>query len=55
MLRWLTLPRLVVALTFLAIFAMAARVAVDTDTWWHLRTGQLIWERGEKHPPPRAE
>lgn len=42
--RWLTLPRLVVALTFIAIFAMAARVSVDTDTWWHLRTGQWIVE-----------
>jgi hypothetical protein len=46
MFRWLTLPRLVVALTFLAIFTMAARVSVDTDTWWHLRTGQWIVERG---------
>jgi hypothetical protein len=42
----LTLPRLVVALTFLAIFAMAARVSADTDTWWHLRTGQWIVENG---------
>jgi len=28
----LTLPRLVAAITFLAIFAMATRVSVDTDT-----------------------
>ena len=42
----LTLPRLVVALTFLAIFAMAARVSADTDTWWHVRTGQWIVEHG---------
>ncbi|MBW8011159.1 MAG: hypothetical protein FVQ83_07960 [Chloroflexi bacterium] len=34
--------RLVIGITFLAVFAMSARVAVDTDTWWHLRTGQLI-------------
>jgi hypothetical protein len=40
----LTLPRLVTAITFLAIFAMAMRVSVDTDTWWHLRTGQWIVE-----------
>ncbi|MBL8055766.1 MAG: hypothetical protein JNK29_03665 [Anaerolineales bacterium] len=46
MVRWLTLPRLVTALTFLAIFAMAARVSVDTDTWWHLRTGQWIMTHG---------
>jgi hypothetical protein len=42
----LTLNRLVVALTFLAIFAMASRVSADTDTWWHLRTGQWIIANG---------
>ncbi len=42
----LTLPRLVTAITFLAIFAMAMRVSADTDTWWHLRTGQWIVEHG---------
>lgn len=36
--------RLVALLSFLAIFAMAARVSVDTDTWWHLRAGQWIIE-----------
>ena len=34
--------RLVVWITFLAIFAMAARISVDTDTWWHLRAGQWM-------------
>lgn len=36
--------RLVVLITFLAIFTMAARVSVDSDTWWHLRIGQWILE-----------
>lgn len=36
--------RLVVWVTFLAVFAMAARISVDTDTWWHLRAGQWIVE-----------
>ena len=36
--------RLVTWITFLAIFAMAARISVDTDTWWHLRAGQWIVE-----------
>ena len=40
----LNIKRLVVYLTFLAVFAMAARISVDTDTWWHLRTGQWIVE-----------
>lgn len=47
--RWLRrfdMPRLVTVITFLAIFAMAARISVDTDTWWHLRAGQWIWEHG---------
>jgi hypothetical protein len=38
------LNRLVAALTFLAIFTMAVRVSVDSDTWWHLRAGQWIIE-----------
>ena len=36
--------RLVIWITFLAIFAMAARISVDTDTWWHLRAGQWMVE-----------
>jgi hypothetical protein len=40
------MQRLVVAITFLSIFAMATRVSMDTDTWWHLRTGELIAETG---------
>jgi hypothetical protein len=40
----ITFNRLVMTITFLAIFAMAARVSVDTDTWWHLRAGQWIIE-----------
>lgn len=40
----MSLNKLVMWITFLAVFAMAARVSVDTDTWWHLRTGQWIVE-----------
>ena len=36
--------RLVVLITFLAVFAMAARISLDSDTWWHLRAGQWIVE-----------
>ena len=38
-LRRLTLPGLATWLTFAGIFAMAFRLSVDTDTWWHLRAG----------------
>ena len=40
----LTLPKLVTVITFVALFAMAVRTAVDTDMYWHLRTGQYILE-----------
>ncbi len=42
--RYLTLPRLVTLLTFIALFAMAVRTPADTDMYWHLRTGQYILE-----------
>jgi hypothetical protein len=28
----------------LGTFAMALRTVTDPDVWWHLRTGQLIWQ-----------
>lgn len=34
-------------LTFLAVFAMALRISADTDTWWQLRTGEVIVRGGE--------
>ena len=40
----MTINRLVTWITFLAVFAMAARVSMDTDTWWHLRAGEWIIE-----------
>jgi len=43
----MTTRRLVTWIVFLAIFAMAARVSVDSDTWWHLRAGQWIVEHHE--------
>ena len=39
--------RLVLYFAFLAIFAMAERVSIDTDTWWHLAAGKYIVESGE--------
>jgi len=40
----LTFPRLLVAIVFIAIFAMTVRVVVDSDTWWHLASGRYIVE-----------
>ena len=38
----LTTKRLLLAILFVAIFTMAVRVPTDTDTWWHLRSGEYI-------------
>jgi hypothetical protein len=40
--RWLTFDRLVTAIVLISIFAMAVRVPVDSDTWWHLESGRWI-------------
>jgi hypothetical protein len=40
----LTTHNLLVAIVFIAIFTMAARVPADSDTWWHVRSGQYIVE-----------
>ena len=42
--NWLTLPRLLTIIVFIAIFVMAVRLPADTDTWWHLRSGQYMVE-----------
>lgn len=36
--------RLIQLLTVAAVLAMATRVAIDTDTWWHLRAGEWMVE-----------
>jgi hypothetical protein len=42
MLKTLTTQRLMVAILFILLFAMAVRIPLDTDTWWHLRSGEYI-------------
>jgi hypothetical protein len=37
---------LMTAILFVSILAMAIRQPTETDTWWHLKTGQLMWEQG---------
>jgi hypothetical protein len=45
--RALSTQRLVPLIFFALLFALATRPPVDTDTWWHLRTGELILQTGE--------
>jgi len=48
----LTLPRLLTAIVFIAIFTMAVRVPADSDTWWHLQSGRWIVEH---HTIPKTD
>ncbi len=43
----LTTERTAVAITFVLLLAMASRVAVDPDMWWHLPLGQRVFATGE--------
>jgi len=43
----LNFSRLVVAIMLLGLLAMAVRVAVDSDTWWHLRAGAWMLEHSQ--------
>ena len=36
--------RLLVIILFISIFAMAVHEVTNTDLWWHLATGNYIWE-----------
>lgn len=40
--RQLTIQRLTTIILFVLLFAMAVRVPTDTDTWWHIRSGEYI-------------
>jgi len=42
----LSLDRTITILIFVAVFAMAVRVPVDTDMYWHLAAGRAIAETG---------
>jgi hypothetical protein len=49
----LDLRRVFVAIVFGGIFILAARNITDPDFWWHLRTGQYIFEnRSVPHTDP---
>ncbi|MEP7294433.1 MAG: hypothetical protein ABI835_21765, partial [Chloroflexota bacterium] len=42
----LTIERSMIIILFALIFALAARVPVDTDTWWHIRSGEYTLTHG---------
>lgn len=45
--RQLTIERLTLWILFILLFTMATRVPVDTDTWWHLRSGETMLDEGK--------
>jgi hypothetical protein len=45
--RQLTIQRLMIAVLFILLFVMAVRVPTDTDTWWHIRSGEYIVKNKE--------
>src|SRR6188768_401831 len=47
--RQLTIERTAAVILFALLFALAARVPTDTDTWWHLRSGETMLRQGFIH------
>lgn len=46
--RWqLTTNRLLTAIVFIGVFAMAIRYPAGADTWWHLRAGEWMLDHGQ--------
>jgi hypothetical protein len=45
--RQLTIERLAAWVLFILLFAMAVRVPLDTDVWWHLKSGNYLLEEGK--------
>jgi hypothetical protein len=43
---WSNADRLVMMVVLVLIFLAAARTPVDTDMWWHLRSGETTWTAG---------
>lgn len=51
-LRKLTIQRVLVVTLFALLFVIATRVPVDTDTWWHLRSGEYTLNEGMIYQDP---
>lgn len=42
----MTTRRLFVYLLAIALFVLSVRETLDPDLWWHLRTGEAVWQQG---------
>jgi hypothetical protein len=50
--RQLTIERAATIILFALLFALAARIPIDTDTWWHIRSGQYTLSQGMIYTDP---
>ena len=50
--RQLTIERAAAIILFALLFALATRIPIDTDIWWHLRSGQYTLTNGMIHADP---
>ncbi len=50
--RQFTMQRAMFIILFALLFAMATRIPVDTDTWWHIRSGEHILNEGFIYTDP---
>ena len=52
MMRQFTIQRAMFMILFALLFVMATRVPVDTDTWWHIRSGEHTLTEGMIYTDP---
>lgn len=50
--RRLTIANVMLTTTFMLVFVMATRIPVDTDTWWHIRSGEHTLTQGMIYNDP---
>lgn len=50
--RQLTIERAAAIIIFALLFALATRVPNDTDTWWHIRSGEYTLTQGMIYADP---
>lgn len=48
----LTIERTMLVTVFVLLVALATRIPVDTDTWWHLRSGEYTLTQGMIYTDP---
>ena len=50
--RYLTIQRTTVVIVFAMLFVIALSAPTDTDTWWHIRSGEYTLESGMIYGDP---